>query len=127
MKTDKKRLLRKLLWHLLMAACVAVYATGLAIVCEGAARQNFDTFVQFAQTELGQLALGNTALLAGLLILTLYFLTTKISAAMALVSVPLLLCHLISAFKLKLRSEPFYPWAFPESCSWPSPMWSSLW
>lgn len=110
MKPETKTDLRKLLWHLLMAVCVAVYAVGLAMVCEAAGRTDFATFRQFVQTEIGAMALGNTALLAGLLILALYFLTTKISAAMALVSVPLLICHLINAFKLALRNEPFYPW-----------------
>ena len=110
MKAEKNGNMRKLLWHLLMVVCVAIYAAGLVAVCEAAGRQTFATFEKFVQTELGLLVLRNTAILAGVLILALYFLTTKISAAMALVSVPLLLCHLISAFKLRLRNEPFYPW-----------------
>ena len=107
MKPETKR---KLWWHLLMALCVAIYACGLAAVCDAAGRTDFATFRQFVQTEIGAMALKNTAVLAGLLILALYFLTTKISAAMALVSVPMLICHLINAFKLALRNEPFYPW-----------------
>lgn len=112
MKTETKENLRKLLWHLLMALCVAVYAAGLAIVCDAAGRQDFATFRTFVATDLGLLALKNTAVLAGLLILALYFLVRRIWAAMALVSVPALIFHIISAFKLALRNEPFYPWDF---------------
>ena len=110
MVDNKKRVRRTLLWHLVMMACVAVYAIGLALVCEAAGRVEFRTFGIFLPTQVGQMAMKNIAVLAGVLILALYFLTTKISAAMALVSVPMLLCHMINAFKLTLRNEPFYPW-----------------
>ena len=112
MKPERKTILRKLLWHGLMALCTLIYAGGLALACEAAGRTDFDTFRTFLQTDMGRMAMVNTALLATLLILGLYFLTTKISAAMVLVSVPLLVFHLINAFKLALRSEPFYPWDF---------------
>lgn len=112
MKPDMKANLRKLFWHLLMALCVAVYAAGLAIVCDTAGRQDFATFRTFVATDLGLLVLKNTAVLAGLLILAMYFLVRRIWLAMALVSVPALIFHIISAFKLILRNEPFYPWDF---------------
>lgn len=112
MKPEMKANLRKLFWHLLMALCVAVYAAGLAIVCDAAGRQDFATFRTFVATDLGLLVLKNTAVLAGLLILAMYFLVRRIWLAMALVSVPALIFHIISAFKLILRNEPFYPWDF---------------
>ena len=106
----KSKLWIKLLWHFLLAVCAAVFAVGLTLVCEAVSRQEMSEIWAFLETELGLLVMKNTALLVFVLILALYFLTTKISAALALVSVPMLLCHVISYFKLKLRSEPFYPW-----------------
>lgn len=110
MKTDKQAILRKLFWHLLMAVCVAVYAMGLAVCCEASARQEFSTFRSFLETEYALMSLRNTAILAMLLIGALYCLTGKISIAMTAVSVPLLILHVINAFKLDFRNEPFYPW-----------------
>lgn len=110
MKHESKAVLLKFFWHLLMALCVAVYAVGLAVVCEAAGRQEFSTFGKYIITEVGQVTLKNTAVLAAVLILTLYFLIRRIWAAMALVSVPMLICHMINAFKLALRNEPFFPW-----------------
>lgn len=109
-KIKSKTFLRKLGWHLLMALCVAVYACGLVLLCEASARTEFSTFRSFLQTDIARITLRNTAVLVMLLIVALYFLTTKISAAMAIVSIPLLICHMISAFKLQFRNEPFYPW-----------------
>lgn len=103
---------RKLLWHLLMVLCVAVYAMGLAVCCEASARLDFATFRSFLQTDYAVMSLRNTAILAALLIGGVYCLTGRISIAMGTVSVPLLLLHLINAFKLAFRNEPFYPWDF---------------
>ena len=110
MKTETKAELGKLLWHLLMMVCLAVYAMGLVLVCEAAARVEFRTFKLFLETEVGRLAMKNAAVLAFTLMLALYFLVRRIWAAMALVSVPMLVCHMINAFKLNLRNEPFFPW-----------------
>lgn len=110
MKPEMKTNLRKLFWHFLMAVCVAVYAVGLTLVCEAAGRQEFSTFGKFIVTDVGQMAMKNTAVLVAVLILALYFLTRRIWAAMTLVSVPMLICHIINAFKLALRNEPFFPW-----------------
>ncbi len=107
---EKNHTVRKVLWHLLMLVCVAVYAIGLALICEAAGRQDFDTFLDFIQTDIGKMAMKNTAILAGLLILGLYCLTGKISISMGVVSAVLLILHLINAFKLHFRNEPFYPW-----------------
>jgi len=104
------KLWKKLLWHVLLTACAAAYSVGLTLLCEAVSRQEMSEIWSFLNTELGLLVMKNTALLVFVLIMALYFLTTKISAAMALVSVPMLVCHIISYFKLKLRSEPFYPW-----------------
>lgn len=110
MKIEVKEKLRCFFWHLLMAVCLAVYAVGLVLVCEAAGRVEFRTFRIFLETDVGVLAMKNTAVLAAVLMLALYFLTRRIWAAMTLVSVPLLVCHLINAFKLALRNEPFFPW-----------------
>lgn len=110
MKPEMKTNLWKFFWHFLMAACVAVYAVGLTVACEAAGRQEFSTFGKFIVTDVGRMAMKNTAVLAAVLILALYFLTRRIWAAMALVSVPMLICHMINAFKLALRNEPFFPW-----------------
>lgn len=112
MKPEMKANLRKFFWHLLMAVCVAVYAAGLALACDAAGREDFKTFWAFAESDVGKMALKNTAVLAGILILTLYFLVRRIWLAMTLVSVPALVFHIISAFKMALRNEPFYPWDF---------------
>ena len=112
MKPEMKTNLRKFFWHLLMAVCVAVYAAGLALACDAAGREDFKTFWAFAESDVGRMALKNTAVLAGVLILTLYFLVRRIWLAMTLVSVPALVFHIISAFKMALRNEPFYPWDF---------------
>lgn len=110
MKTEVKGTLGKLGWHLLMAVCLGIYAVGLVLVCEAAARVEFRTFQEFLETDVGLMAMKNTAVLAFTLMLALYFLLRRIWAAMALVSVPMLICHLINAFKLTLRNEPFFPW-----------------
>lgn len=102
--------IKKALWHILMLLCLEVYVFGLVLVCEATGRQEFATFRTFIQTEIGHMALINTSILAFLLILALYCLIRRIGAAMLLVSVPVLICNLISAFKLQLRNEPFYPW-----------------
>ena len=112
MKLKEQPIRRKIFLHLLAAAFVAVYAPGLVLMCEAAGRVEMRTFWIFLPTEVGQMAMANTAVLAGLLMLALYALTTKLSLALGLVSVPLLVCHLINAFKLALRNEPFYPWDF---------------
>ena len=110
METEVKEKLRCFFWHLLMAVCLVVYAVGLVLVCEAAGRVEFRTFRIFLETDVGVLAMKNTAVLAAALMLALYFLIRRIWAAMTLVSVPLLVCHLINAFKLALRNEPFFPW-----------------
>ena len=106
----KNKLWKVLLWHLLLTVCAAAFSVGLALLCEAVSRQEMSEIWGFLDTELGLLVMKNTALLVFVLVMALYFLTTKISAALTLVSVPMLLCHVISYFKLKLRSEPFYPW-----------------
>lgn len=105
----KSKLWKGLLWHFLMTLCAAVFSVGLTLLCEAVARQEMSEIWGFLETELGLLVMKNTALLVFVLIMALYFLTTKISAALALVSIPMLLCHIISYFKLVLRNEPFYP------------------
>ena len=70
MKPEMKANLRKFFWHLLMAVCVAVYAAGLALACDAAGREDFKTFWAFAESDVGKMALKNTAVLAGILILT---------------------------------------------------------
>ncbi len=106
----ESKLWKKLLWHFLLTVCAAAFAVGLTLICEAVSRQEMSEIWGFLDTELGLLVMKNTALLVFVLMMALYFLTTKISAALVLVSVPMLLCHIISYFKLKLRSEPFYPW-----------------
>ena len=110
MKHNHQPLWKKLGWHVLLLVCVAVFSLGLTLASEALTRETMADFWSFLETDRGRLVLTNTALLASVLILALYFLTTKISAALALVGVPLLLCHIISYFKLQLRNEPFYPW-----------------
>ena len=101
---------KKILWYFLMTVCAAAYAVGLTLICEAVSRQEMSEIWTFLDTELGLLVMKNTALLVFVLTMALYFLTTKISAALALVSVPMLVCHIISYFKMQLRNEPFYPW-----------------
>lgn len=108
----KAKLSRTLFWHFLLTACAAAFALGLTVLCEAVSRQEMSEIWGFLETEQGLLVMKNTALLVFVLVMALYFLTTRISAALALVSAPMLLCHIISYFKLKLRSEPFYPWDF---------------
>ena len=64
METEIKTNLRKFFWHLLMAVCVAVYAAGLALACDAAGREEFKTFWTFAESDVGKMALKNTAVLA---------------------------------------------------------------
>lgn len=109
---DNQPLRKKVFWHVLLMFFAAAFSVGLAMYCEASARLSMDEFRSFLDTELGTLVLTNTALLAFVLILALYFLTGKISAALALVSIPMLVCHVINYFKLQLRNEPFYPWDF---------------
>lgn len=106
----KPKLWKRLLWHFLMMVCAAAFAVGLTLICEAVSRQEMSEIWGFLETDLGLLVMKNTALLVFVLIMALYFLTTKISAALTLVGVPMLVCHIICYFKLKLRNEPFYPW-----------------
>lgn len=110
MEQKNKSVWKILLWHFLLVLCTAAFSVCLAMVCEALAREKMEDFWSFLELDRGSLLLTNVALMAFVLILALYFLTTKISAALALVSVPLLLCHVINYFKLLLRNEPFYPW-----------------
>jgi hypothetical protein len=112
MAENKRFPWKKLLWWLIPAVFAAVYALGLTLMCEAAGRVEMRTFWIFLPTEVGQMALKNTAVLTGVLILALYVLTTKLSVAVGLVSVPMLIFHIINAIKLTLRNEPFYPWDF---------------
>ena len=112
MAENKRFPWKKLLWWLIPAVFAAVYALGLTLMCEAAGRVEMRTFWIFLPTEVGQMALKNTAVLTGVLILALYVLTMKLSVAVGLVSVPMLIFHIINAIKLTLRNEPFYPWDF---------------
>ena len=110
MKKNDPALWKILLRLVLVTAFAAGFSVMLAACCEAVARQDMAGFWSFLETERGMLVIRNTALLAFMLIMALYFLTTKLSAAFALVGVPLLVCHIICYFKLTLRNEPFYPW-----------------
>lgn len=110
MKKNEKAIWKILLRLVLVTAFAAGFCVVLSATCEAVARQEMESFWSFLETERGMLVIRNTALLAFLLVMALYFLTTKLSAAFALVGVPLLVCHVICYFKLTLRNEPFYPW-----------------
>lgn len=112
MEVKTKQVRKALVWHFLLILCTAAFSVCLAMACEALTWEDLADFWSFAEGDRGRLVLTNTALLAFVLILALYFLTTKISAALALVSIPLMLCHIIHYFKLKLRNEPFYPWDY---------------
>ena len=107
---NEQALWKIMLRLLLVTAFAAGFSVVLAATCEAVARQEMASFWSFLETERGMLVIRNTALMAFVLMMALYFLTTKLSPAIALVGVPLLMCHVISYFKLTLRNEPFYPW-----------------
>ena len=110
MKHKEQKLWKILLRVFLNGAFAACFSVVLAATCEAVARQDLATFWSFLETERGLLVIRNTALLAFVLMMALYFLTTRLWAAVALTGIPLLVCHMICYFKLTLRNEPFYPW-----------------
>ena len=67
-----------------MTVCAAAFAVGLTLICEAVSWQEMSEIWSFLETDLGLLVMKNTALLMFVLILALYFLTTKISAALTL-------------------------------------------
>lgn len=101
---------KKNLYTLLLIAGVLLYAGGLAVFSEGAAQQSMENFRAFLQSAWASTALWNVALLAGVLILALTFITRKLSVSLGLVSVVVYSFHVANAMKMYFRNEPIYPW-----------------
>lgn len=101
---------KKNLWTLLLVVGVMLYACGLAVLSEGAAQQSGENFKAFLQSDWAPIALGNVALLAGLLILALTWITRRLSVSVGLVSVVIYGFHVANAMKMYFRNEPVYPW-----------------
>ena len=99
-------------FHLIVLAALLAFSFGLMVLSEASAQQTFEQFTDFYESDSAPLILANLTLLLTLSFFSLYFLTTKLSVAVGLVSIPYFACHLINAFKLTFRNEPFYPWDF---------------
>ena len=101
---------KTLLFYGIVFLAVLGFAYGLAVISEAVSQGSFENFQTFRESDTAPLILTNLTVLLGLLIYSLYFLTTKLSVSIALVGFPYLSLHLINAFKLTFRNEPFYPW-----------------
>jgi len=101
---------KRFLFNLLLTAIILAFCYGLMVFCEATAQQSFAVFNKFYSTGRAALVLWNSTLLLSLLTGALYLLTTKLSVSVALVSLPVIVFHVIDAFKLLFRNEPLYPW-----------------
>ncbi len=106
----KRSAIRCWLFSALLLVIILSFSFGLAVLSEASAQETFERFTDFWESEIAGLVFTNLTLLLGLLIFALYLLTTKLSVAIGLVGIPYYACHLINAFKITFRNEPFYPW-----------------
>ncbi len=106
----KRSVIKCWLFSALLLTIILSFSFGLAVLSEASAQETFERFTAFWKSEISGLIFTNLTLLLGLLIFAIYLLTTKLSVAVGLVGIPFYVCHLINAFKITFRNEPFYPW-----------------
>ena len=91
---------------------VWLFAIGLAFMSEQVSQGGEENWATFLQSEWSATALANIALVTALLMLTVAFLTRLLSVGVGLVGAGVFILHLVNAFKVTFRNEPFYPWDF---------------
>ncbi len=91
---------------------VWVFAIGLAFISEEVSQGSPEAWTSFLRSEWSAKALANLALVTALLMLAVTFITRLLSVGVGLVGAVVFILHVVNAFKVTFRNEPFYPWDF---------------